>query len=258
MIGMFDSGVGGLSILSEILKTFTSEDILYIADQKNIPYSTKSTDFLKQRAKELSGYLIDRGASTIIVACNTATVAAIDYLRNTFPTTVFVGVEPAIKPAVTFAGKETVLVLATKSTLASSRMQTLIAEHKGEGDIKLHDMPTWVVLAEDGDINSEQSQKMIIDSLEPLKDPTIKAVVLACTHYPFFKPYIEQAFPQAEIFEPSKAVTARTKQVHTSKIRESGIVTLLTTGQEQSFAKSVSHLLGNNPKVQSINRLILN
>lgn len=258
MIGMFDSGVGGLSILSEVLKAFVSEDILYIADQKNIPYSTKSTNFLQQRSKELSGYLIDKGASTIIIACNTATVAAIDYLRKTFPTTVFVGVEPAIKPAITFAGKETVLVLATKSTLASSRMQTLIAENKKEGEIQLYDMPTWVVLAEEGDIDSKQSQKMIVDSLKPLQDSAIKAVVLACTHYPFFKSYIKKAFPQAEIFDPSKAVTARTKQVHGNKLRENGIVTLLTTGQANAFAKTVHHLLGNSAKVQSISRLILN
>lgn len=252
MIGMFDSGVGGLSILSEVLKAFTSEDILYIADQKNIPYSTKSTNFLQQRSAELSRYLINKGASTIIIACNTATVAAIDYLRKTFPTTVFVGVEPAIKPAITYAGKETVLVLATKSTLASSRMQTLVDEHKKEGEIKLCDMPAWVVLAEEGNIDSKQSQKMIGDSLKPLQDSAIKAVVLACTHYPFFKSHIQKAFPQARIFEPSKAVTARAKQVHNTTLVENGVITLLTTGQAHVFEKAASHLLGNSAKVQSI------
>lgn len=252
MIGMFDSGVGGLSILNEVVKIFPNENIMYLADQKNIPYSTKTTTFLKQRASQIVDYLISKGASTIVIACNTATVAAISYLRKTYPKTSFVGVEPAIKPAVTYAKNGKVLILATKSTLQSIRLQQLVEEYQGESKLLYQDMPEWVSLVESGDVKSKRVVEKVEKSLLPFKDSSINSVVLACTHYPFLKEIIAKKIKNARIFDPSIAVATQTRKVHKTEVVKNPAVVLITTGRKKAFQRTVTNLRGDTATVQSI------
>lgn len=203
MIGIFDSGFGGLAVLKQISKLLPSQSIYYVADQANLPYSTKTQNFIYKRAKLISDWLISQGADLVVLACNTATVSTINKLRSTrrIP---FVGIEPAIKPAANFTKTGKVAILATDQTLQSKQLDRLIKKFGQNISFTKSSMPNWVDLVESGQISGSVVNRTLKQDTKLLKKH--QAVVLACTHYLFFTDQLKKLLPNSKIFDPTAAV----------------------------------------------------
>lgn len=211
MIGIFDSGVGGLSVFREIRKVLPEEKYVYFSDSAHCPYGEKSKEYIIERARSITRFLLDKGADIIVVACNTATAAAIAELRKEFPIR-FIGMEPAVKPAVMSTKTGTVGVLATAGTLKADKYLNTrekwaegvrIAEHVGQG---------FVELVEKGCTSGNEAEDIVRASLKPLLDEGADRIVLGCTHYPFLSDTIAKVASElvpertVEIIDPAPAV----------------------------------------------------
>lgn len=211
MIGIFDSGVGGLSVFREIRKVLPEEKYVYFSDSAHCPYGEKSKEYIIERARSITRFLLDKGADIIVVACNTATAAAIAELRKEFPIR-FIGMEPAVKPAVMSTKTGTVGVLATAGTLKADKYLNTrekwaegvrIAEHVGQG---------FVELVEKGCTYGKEAEDIVRASLKPLLDEGADRIVLGCTHYPFLSDTIAKVASElvpertVEIIDPAPAV----------------------------------------------------
>ena len=206
MIGLFDSGSGGLSVLREIVRLLPDEKYVYYSDNAHCPYGEKSPEYIRERCREIVRLLLDKGADIIVVACNTATAAAIQVLREEFPVR-FIGMEPAVKPAALGTRTGVVGVLATAGTLKGSKYLTTkgnfedgctIVEHVGQG---------FVELVENGNLEGEAAEEVVRTSLQPLLDAGADTIVLGCTHYPFLLPVLRKlAGPGVRFIDPAPAV----------------------------------------------------
>lgn len=206
MIGLFDSGSGGLSVLREIVRLLPDEKYVYYSDNAHCPYGEKSPEYIRERCREIVRLLLDKGADIIVVACNTATAAAIQVLREEFPVR-FIGMEPAVKPAALGTRTGVVGVLATAGTLKGSKYLTTkgnfedgctIVEHVGQG---------FVELVENGNLEGEAAENVVRSSLQPLLDAGADTIVLGCTHYPFLLPVLRKlAGPGVRFIDPAPAV----------------------------------------------------
>jgi glutamate racemase len=205
-IGVFDSGVGGLTILRAVRQALPCENLVYVADAAYVPYGQKSPEQIRDRALAIAGFLVQQGAKAIVVACNTATAAAIDVLRARLPIP-FVGVEPAVKPAVAATRSGVVGVLATPATLASERYRSLI-ERVAAG-IRIV-APPCAGLAEHierGDLDGERTEQLLRGFVEPLLAEHADVIVLGCTHYPLVAHIVQRiAGPGVAVIENGTAV----------------------------------------------------
>ena len=211
MIGIFDSGIGGKSIQKEIEKLLPEAKIEYLADKKNFPYGTKSPSQIRKIAKTNTEYLINKGANLIVVACNTATVHAINYLRETFPATTFVGVEPAVKPAGLF-GKRGVIILSSPKATQSEQLQTLINKYLiGR---KIFNIGSLELVEAVENNSSSETIKTILSKILPvniLKGSDV--IVLGCTHFPLIKNEIAKFVgKKIKIIDSGKAVAKQVKR----------------------------------------------
>lgn len=212
MIGIFDSGVGGLSVFREIRKILPDEKYIYYSDNAHCPYGEKTREYIVQRARAITEFLIAKGANIIVVACNTATAAAISALREEYSHIRFIGMEPAIKPAAASTTSGVVGVLATAGTLKADKYLNTrekysegvqIAEHVGKG---------FVELVESGHLTGEAAEGVIRESLKPLLDKGADRIVLGCTHYPFLSETILKVASQicpdrkVQVIDPAPAV----------------------------------------------------
>ncbi|WP_084545306.1 glutamate racemase [Derxia gummosa] len=207
-VGVFDSGLGGLSVLREIRAVLPGARLVYFADSGNAPYGGRSDAFVRERSQAIARWLIGRGAQAIVVACNTATAAAIDGLRDVHGLPI-VGVEPGLKPAAAHTRSGTVGVLATRGTLASARYAALrdrvaranpkvcFVEAAGEG---------WVELVEAGAAQSPEAFERVREVVRPLLDAGADTLVLGCTHYPFLADAVRAAANGARIIETGHAI----------------------------------------------------
>jgi glutamate racemase len=202
MIGIFDSGVGGLSVFSEIRKLLPEERYIYYSDNAHCPYGEKSREYIIDRAREITRLLLSEGADIIVVACNTATAAAIATLREEFQIR-FIGMEPAVKPAAMSTKTGVVGVLATAGTLKADKYLNTrekwaegvkIAEHVGQG---------FVELVEKGCTSGPEAEGVVTESLKPLLDEGADRIVLGCTHYPFLSETISKT---AAIIAPGRDI----------------------------------------------------
>lgn len=225
MIGIFDSGIGGLSVFREIRKVLPDEKYIYYSDNAYCPYGEKSKEYIIDRAREITRFLLDKGAEIIVVACNTATAAAISTLREEFPVR-FIGMEPAVKPAATSTRTGVVGVLATAGTLKADKYLNTrekykegvrIAEHVGQG---------FVELVESGEISGERAESIVHDSIKPLLDEGADRIVLGCTHYPFLAETILKVASEIapdrelEVIDPAPAVARHLVEV----MKEEGLL----------------------------------
>ena len=225
MIGIFDSGVGGLSVFREIRKVLPDEKYIYYSDNAHCPYGEKSKEYIIGRARKITRFLLDKGAEIIVVACNTATAAAISTLREEFPVR-FIGMEPAVKPAATSTRTGVVGVLATAGTLKADKYLNTrekykegvrIAEHVGQG---------FVELVESGEISGERAESIVHDSIKPLLDEGADRIVLGCTHYPFLAETILKVASEIapdrklEVIDPAPAVARHLVEV----MKEEGLL----------------------------------
>lgn len=190
-IAIFDSGVGGLSIAQCIHQQLPHENLLYVADTLHAPYGDKTAEFIQQRVNEIARWFIERNAKAIVVACNTATVNAIDQLRKNISIPV-IGVEPAIKPAVNLSKNKKVAILVTKATAENQRFLTLVAQYSHNSEVIIQPCPGLVELIEQDKKNSPECELLLSEYLQPLLDKGVDTIVLGCTHYPLVKGIINK------------------------------------------------------------------
>jgi glutamate racemase len=206
-IGVFDSGVGGLSILREIRRDFANEDLLYVADSAFVPYGEKSPRFVEARSVAIAEFLVDRKAKAIVVACNTATGAAIATLRSRFSLPI-IGIEPAVKPAVGKTMSGVVAVLATSGTLSSNKFAKLLARFGGDTDILIQPCAGLVEQVETGELHGEKARALTAKYVLPLLERGADTIILGCTHYLFIAPLIREiAGPGVSVVDPTAAIT---------------------------------------------------
>jgi glutamate racemase len=206
-IGVFDSGVGGLSVLREIHAQLPYESLLYVADSGHAPYGDKSVAYIENRAIALIEHLLHEGAKAVVVACNTVTGLIIAHLRARYPHIPIVAIEPAVKPAAWATRSGVVGVLATRQTVASPGLARLVHTHGQGCRMVLQACPGWVECVESGALEGPATEAAVAERVQPLLDHGADTLVLGCTHYPFLAPLIARlAGPQVQVIDPSAAV----------------------------------------------------
>jgi glutamate racemase len=206
VIGVFDSGVGGLSVLKHIRAALPGHDLLYVADSGHVPYGDKTQDYIRERSLALTRFLAGEGAAAVVIACNTATAAAAATLRERF-TLPIVAMEPAVKPAVAATRSGVVGVLATVGTLESARFAALLEQYAGDVEIVTQACPGLVEQVEAGELDSPATRALVERYTQPLIARGADTLVLGCTHYPFLKPVIEQLVgPDVRLIDTGEAV----------------------------------------------------
>ncbi|MDR1984898.1 MAG: glutamate racemase [Prevotellaceae bacterium] len=249
MIGIFDSGVGGISVWKELYGLMPNQDFIYVADSANCPYGRKSASEIIERAKKISEFLINKNADIIVVACNTATAAAIKYLRMHFSVP-FVGMEPAIKPAALKSKSGIVGVLATAGTFKGSLyLDTLtkfasnikVIEQTGDG---------LVELVENGKISGEETELLLQKYINPMIDAGADNLVLGCTHYPFLAETIKKITNNSiTIINPAPAVAMQTKKIiaenNINNSNNSGANMFISTGNLETMKTLVRSINPN-------------
>ncbi len=210
-IGVFDSGVGGLSVLRVLRQHLPHATLLYVADSGNAPYGEKSEAFITGRSRAIADFLLSQGAELLVVACNTATATSVQALRQHHPHLPIVGIEPGVKPAVAASVARKVGVLATPGTLSSGRFARLIEQHAGDALIVPQPCPGLAKAIESGQLDTPLLRELIASFCVPLKQAGVDTVVLGCTHYPFVAPLIAQAMgPGVQLIDTSDAVARQT------------------------------------------------
>ena len=211
-IGIFDSGIGGLSIAQNIKKQLPTESLIYIADNLHAPYGEKSDEFISERVIALGEYLASQPVKAIVVACNTATVTAIKTLREKLAIPI-IGVEPAIKPAALNSQNKKVGVLVTQATASNQRLHELIHTYASGADVFIQPCPGLVELIEMQGNNQQAINTLLNDFLSPLLIEQIDTLVLGCTHYPLVKSVIsEKVGDLVQIIDTAAPVTAQLKR----------------------------------------------
>ena len=214
-IGVFDSGLGGLTVVSSIEKIFKGAELFYIADTAYAPYGEKTSEQILERCDLITTYLLENhGIEALIVACNTATSAAITHLREKFPFLIVIGTEPGIKPAIMNTKTLHVGVLATPRTLKGDKYQLLVNELSAIKEIKLHEQACigLVEQIEKGDVDTKETFNMLEKWLEPMKNNNVDTIVLGCTHYPLVANVIKQIMGnEITLIETGDAIANRLK-----------------------------------------------
>jgi glutamate racemase len=213
-IGVFDSGLGGLSVLRALRTHLPAAELLYVADSGHAPYGEREDTFVQTRSEHISDFLVEQGVDAIVVACNTATAAAIHRLRLRCGDLPVVGVEPGVKPAVALSKTKRVGVLATPGTLGSLKFRHLVERHGAGAHLVLQACPGLAAEIEVGELDSPVLRDMVGQFCAPLKAARIDTVVLGCTHYPFVEPLIRDALgAEVCILDTAEAVAIQTKRM---------------------------------------------
>ncbi|MBP5558805.1 MAG: glutamate racemase [Bacteroidales bacterium] len=239
-VGVFDSGSGGLSVLREIRKILPRERYIYYSDNAHCPYGEKSPEYITDRGRAITRELISRGADAVVVACNTATAAAIATLRAEFPIP-FVGMEPAVKPAALGTRTGVIGVLATAGTLKGLKYLNTRGRFEDAVRIVEHVGTGYVELVESLELEGPHAEQVVGASLKPLLDEGADIIVLGCTHYPFLLPVMQKlASPEVSFIDPAPAVARRLQDI----LRQEGIpsgggpsVELLSSGPSDTLNK---------------------
>lgn len=245
-IGVFDSGLGGLTVLRELRRQLPEVPLHYIADTAHAPYGQRSPAFIQARSLALAVHLQASGAELIVVACNTATAHAIQTLRERWPTLPFVGTEPGIKPAVAASKSGRIGVLATPATIASARYQDLLARHAGTAQIVNQACPGLVDLIETGDLGSARLHALIEQLCAPLRDARVDTVLMGCTHYPLVQSQLQAALgPQVQLLNIETAVAQQAQRLWPNSVAGAGM-RIQTTGDAAALQRFVQQVLGWN------------
>lgn len=230
-IGIFDSGIGGTSIWKEVIKLLPNENTIYLADSKNAPYGEKPSEEIIALSIKNTELLISKGCKLIIVACNTATTNAIDYLRKTYNIP-FIGIEPAIKPAALYSKTGAIGILATKGTLSSQLFEKTANEYTKNISTIEQDGEGLVPLIEAGKLSSIELTNLLTTYLKPMLNFNIDHLVLGCTHYPYLIPQIKEILgKQIKIIDSGEAVAKQTKAI----LEKNNLLSTKTTVSKHQF-----------------------
>lgn len=233
MIGVFDSGIGGLGVFSEVRRLLPEADLVYVADHSHAPYGVRSLEELRQRCEDVSGWLTASGCRVVTLACNTASAAALHPLRRRHPATAFVGMEPALKPAVERTGTGKVGVVATAATFQGELFASVVDRFATGVEVVTAACPRWVELVEAGAVSGREARREVEGCLAPMVEAGIDVLVLACTHYPALTGLIADVLgPGVRIIDPAPAVARQTARVAAKSLAAHGAGTtrLFTTG----------------------------
>jgi len=249
-LGMFDSGMGGLSVLREVRFLLPHEDLVFFADNAHCPYGSQTEAFVRGRVLHIADFLLRQGAKLLVVACNTASIAALDTLREQYPAVPIVGMEPAVKPAAAATRNRRIGVLATTVTLHGERFGTLLQRYAQ--DIEVFTLPGigLVERVEAGQLDTPETLAWLRTLLAPLIEAGVDTLVLGSTHYPFLRPAIAQVLgPGVTIIDTGAAVARRIHQLLQEHDlfapgEKAGGETLYTSGDPTAVAPVMARLLG--------------
>lgn len=258
-IGVFDSGVGGLSVLRAIRELLPSQPVIYLADQAHVPYGVRSLEEVRQFSHAVTRYLLSMGCRLIVVACNTASVAALKSLREEFTEIPFVGMEPAVKPAAEQTHSRVVGVLATFATF-QGQMYNSVVERFAQGVTLLQDhCPGLVAQIEKGEFNSPTTEKILRNALEPMMEKGVDTVVMGCTHYPFVIPLIKKITgPDVQVIDPAPAIARQVKRLLENRgwmppAEPIAGVKFITTGDAEEFSRLLPLFINENAQIMKVN-----
>ena len=245
MIGVYDSGVGGLSVWRELVKLMPDEDYVYFSDAAHCPYGPKDPSYIVERACAVTDFFLAKGCSLIVVACNTATAAAISYLRSHY-TIPFVGMEPAIKPAILHSRTGVVGVLATAGTFKGKLYLNTLARFSGDVKVIERVGEGLVETVEKGILDGPRVEELVLRCIAPMLEAGADHIVLGCTHYPFLQPVIERlAGPAVTVVNPAPAVARQARRLLGIKIEPSqrkGSTEFCSSSQDLSVLLRLSRL----------------
>ena len=252
-IGIFDSGVGGLSVLRALRMRLPGVPLRYLADSAHAPYGGRDAAHIIERSIALTQRLLDDGAALIVVACNTATVQAIAALRERWPALPFVGVEPGIKPAAARTRNGRIAVMATAATVGSARVQRLLEQHAGHTEVLLQGCPGVVDVIERADGDDAALRDVLRPYCERVREFGADTIVLGCTHYPFVEPQIRELLgPAAQIIDTAQAIAERAASLWNGPAFEAAPLTLQATGDPQALARMAAQWLCHAARAERI------
>lgn len=242
MIGVFDSGVGGLAVLGEIRRRLPQADLVYVADRQRAPFGVRELAEVEAISHEIASWLIDRGSDCLVIACNTASAAALESIRAAHPDVVVVGMEPAVKPAAarTVSGK--VAVYATRATFQGELFASVVSRFAEGVEVITRACPEWVDIVETGSVDGIETIELVERALLPALEAGADTIVLACTHFSFLRPVVE-SLAALPVIDPAPAVAARVAEVAPSTLG-GGTTTVAVSGDPEEFANLAVRVAG--------------
>lgn len=257
-IGLFDSGVGGLSVWAQVARLLPAHDLLYFADQKYVPYGSRPPAEIVARSHHIAAFLAGQGCPVVVVACNTASAAALEILRASRPDLAIVGMEPAVKPAAALTRRGIVGILATAGTLQGELFARTRQTYAREVEVIVRTAPGLVEQIERGETGSPETEAIVRAAVGPMVDAGADVLALGCTHYPFVAPLIRRLYgDDLQLLDPSEAVARQTRRV----LGERGLLQagadlgpgrrlFFTTGDAGRFAASLETLVGLRAEIR--------
>jgi glutamate racemase len=234
-IGVFDSGMGGISVLRELVKIMPGEDYLYLGDSKNAPYGTKKLEEVRELTIHNVRYLMEQGAKGVVVACNTATSAGVAVLRQMYPEFPLVGIEPAIKPAAVEHPGSRIVVMATPMTLCQEKFQKLMKRYETQIQVVPLPCPGLMEFVERGDLDGEDLRRYLTELFWSVSQERIDGIVLGCTHYPFVRAMIQEiAGKDVAIYDGGPGTAREMKR----RLEEKGVLREKSTVGKVRFINS--------------------
>ena len=257
-IGIFDSGVGGISVLRAIREQMPEENVIYVGDQGHIPYGPRTMEQIRAFSEAITNFLLAHQARIVVVACNTASAAALTYLREKFPQVPFVGMEPAVKPAAeqTLTGK--VGVLATPATFQGALYASVVERFANGVELFQNTCNGLVQEIEHGNLAGDETRRILEDALLPMLDNKIDTVVLGCTHYPFVIPLIQQIVGEnVRVIDPAPSVARQVRRLLEAGGMKNpavgrGEVRFYTSGDQAGLKSLLPVLLGEEGQIEKV------
>lgn len=257
-IGVFDSGVGGLSVLRAMRDLMPAENMIYVGDQGHVPYGARPMEEIQKFSEGITRFLLDQNSKLIVVACNTASAAALKYLRERFPDVSFVGMEPAVKPAAETTKTGRVGVIATPATFQGALYASVVERFAAGVELFQHACPGLVSQIEKGELDSDTTRLILEDALHPMLEKNIDTVVLGCTHYPFVIPLIQRIVGEnVRVIDPAPSVAKQVKRLleageMLNQSSENSRIRFFTSADPASMKSLLPLLLGMDGEVESI------
>ena len=259
-IGIFDSGVGGISVLRAVREQIPNESVIYFGDQGHIPYGPRPMDQIRSFSEAITNFLLEHTVKIIVVACNTASAAALKYLREKFPAMQFVGMEPAVKPAAEHTQTGKVGVLATPTTFQGALYASVVERFANGVELYQDTCPGLVQQIEQGNLDGEEPRRILEEALLPMLKKDIDTVVLGCTHYPFVIPLIQRIVGDAKrvrVIDPAPSVAKQVRRLLEARgLRQEsgprGDVKFYTSGDPEALKLMLPVLLKESGEVEGV------